>query len=91
MVGSSDGTQDGIVAFRAEFPEDAADESDAEGEETTSIPMTAAVTAIASGAHAANCARQVRWQRMPLTQTLVIVAAQEEWLKAQAARGDRPW
>ena len=87
MVGSSDGTQDGIVAFRAEFPEDTADECDAEGEETTSIPLTAAVTAIASGAHASNCARQVRWQRMPLTQTLVIVATQEEWPKGPSSPG----
>ena len=92
---SSDDTQDAIVAFRAELPEDSATESDTAGEEAPAVSLTSTMTAFPSGAYAANCAPQVRWQRLPLTQTLAILATgevQSEFASPQAnetCSGDR--
>ena len=78
----TDGTQDGVVAFRVELPED----SEADPPETAS--MTATVTPFPSGVFAANCTLQVRWQRIPLTQTIAIAGSGEALSEYAEPRDD---
>ena len=78
----TDGTEDGVVAFRVEIPDDSGTDSTAtsstDGGETTAVAsMTATATAFPDGAFAANCTVQVRWQRIPLTRTLAIAGSTE--------------
>ena len=68
----TDGTQDGVVAFHVELSEDF--ETDPP---VTVVSMTAAVTPFPSGSYAANCHTAVRWQRVPLTQTIAIAGSGE--------------
>ena len=67
----TDGTEDGVVAFRVEIPE----ESEADSAAVAS--MTATAMAFPEGVFAANCTVQVRWQRIPLTRTLAIAGSDE--------------
>ena len=68
---SADGTTDAIVTFRAALPEDTSVEAPA------SATLDVSVTEFPVGSHAATCHPQVRWQRMPLTSSLAIVATSE--------------
>ena len=68
LARSADGTTDAIVTFRAALPEDAAAEPPA------SASLEVSVTEFPAGSHAATCHPQVRWQRIPLTSSLAILA-----------------
>ena len=68
---SADGTRDAVVTFRITLPEEGS------AEPPDSIPMEVSVTEFPTGSHAATCHPQVRWQRIPLTSSLAIVASSE--------------
>ena len=67
----TDGTQDGVVAFKVAVPQD----PEADPPETAS--MTATVTPFPAGTFAASCTVAVRWLRVRLTQTLAIAGSGE--------------
>ena len=71
IVRKTDGSQDGVAAFRVELP--------AETEQSSSEPvsMTVSVTEFPSGSFAASCHTAVRWQRIPLTRTIAVAGAAE--------------
>ena len=79
LARKTDGTQDGVVAFRLELPEESPSEGELTTEEGTSqsVSITVAVTPFPSGLFAANCHTQVRWQRIPLTHSIAIAGAAE--------------
>ena len=68
LARASDGSGDGVVAFHAPLPEDL------QSPAPESVTLETSVTAFPSGSYAATCHTQVRWQRIPLTRTLAIVA-----------------
>lgn len=84
LVRASDGSGDGVAAFRAALPEDseepAAESVAAETSEEpapASVAVETSVTAFPDGSYAATCHTQVRFQRIPLTQELAVVATSE--------------
>ncbi len=75
VVRKTDGSQDAVVAFSVGLP----DEEAAQAGSTTgqSVTISASVTPFPAGSFAANCHVQVRWQRIPLTQTIAVAGAGE--------------
>lgn len=71
LVRASDGSGDGVVAFRAALPAD----PDEPAPET--VALETSVTAFPSGSYAATCHTQVRFQRIPLTRELAVVATSQ--------------
>ncbi|MDE0261557.1 MAG: hypothetical protein OXJ37_04035 [Bryobacterales bacterium] len=71
LVRASDGSGDGVAAFRAALPEDS------EEPVPESVDVETSVTAFPDGSYAATCHTQVRFQRIPLTQELAVVATSE--------------
>ena len=71
LVRASDGSRDGVVAFHAALPENLQDPA------PESATLETSVTAFPAGSYAATCHNQVRWQRIPLTRTLAVVATSQ--------------
>ncbi|MDE0624640.1 MAG: hypothetical protein OXH83_23480 [Bryobacterales bacterium] len=71
LVRASGGSGDGVAAFRAALPEDS------EEPVPESVDVETSVTAFPDGSYAATCHTQVRFQRIPLTQELAVVATSE--------------
>ena len=71
LARASDGSGDGIVAFRAALPEDP------EAAVPESVALETSVTAFPAGSYAATCHTQVRFQRIALTRELAVVATSQ--------------
>ena len=71
LVRASDGSGDGVVAFSAALPENLQDPA------PESATLETSVAAFPAGSYAATCHVQVRWQRIPLTRTLAVVATSQ--------------
>lgn len=71
LVRTSDGSGDGVVAFRAALPEDSEEPA------PESVAVETSVTAFPDGSYAATCHTQVRFQRIGLTRELAVVATSE--------------
>lgn len=69
VIRRTDGSQDGVLAVRIELP------GDPEADPPGSPALTVDAIPFPDGTFAASCTLQVRWQRIPLTRTLVIAAA----------------
>lgn len=93
VVRKTDRTQDGVATFQLSLPAEGEDES-ARADPTTgqsssaAVSMTASVTAFPSGSFAATCHTEVRWQRIPLTQTIAIAGAGEAFNEYADPRED---
>jgi len=71
LVRASDGSGDGVAAFRAALPEDS------EEPVPESVDVETSVTTFPDGSYAATCHTQVRFQRIGLTRELAVVATSE--------------
>ena len=85
LVRASDGSADGVAAFSAALPEDSEEPAPESGaveasEEAApeSVAVETSVTAFPDGSYAATCHTQVRFQRLPLTQELAVVASSQK-------------
>ncbi len=87
LARKTDGTQDGVVAFQLEIPEEAEDDA-SEAESSATASLTATATAFPSGSFAATCDVQVRWQQIPLTRTIAVVGAGEAFSAYKNPRND---
>ena len=73
LARSSGGTSDAVLAFSAALPEDP------EAPLPESIDVTSTVTPFPPGSYAATCTTQVRWQPIPVTRSIAVAAAGEQF------------